>query len=57
MYYANVNVTLVVNNVTQINSGITVSVGVRVKIEKNTMSAQKVIFEILQHVAANIVNM
>ena len=57
MYHANVNVSLIVKNVTQIKSGITISVGRSVKMKKNIMCAKTVMFGILQHVAAKMVNM
>ena len=45
-----------VENVTWIKSGITVSVGVSVKFSKKTVCTKKVIFGILQYVAAKMVN-
>ena len=44
-------------NVAQIKSGITVTVSVIVKIQKNIVCAKKGFFGILQHIAAKIVNM
>ena len=41
IYNANVNVSLIVKNVTRIESGITISVGVSVKIQKNIVCAKK----------------
>ena len=50
IYHANVNVRMMVKNVTWIKSEIA-SAGVSVKIEKKKhLGAKKVIFEILQHV-------
>ena len=53
------NVSLIVKNVTRIESGITISVGVSVKIQKNIVCAKKKkkLFGILQHVAAKMANM
>ena len=45
-----------VENITRIKSGITISVGVSVKMQKD-ISAKIVIFEILQNEAAKMVNM
>ena len=42
---------------TRIKTGITVSVGVNIKIQKNIVCTKKIIFGILQHVVANMVNM
>ena len=44
MYHANVNVSFMVENVTRIKSGITISVGVSVKIVKNIIRVNKIIF-------------
>ena len=46
-----------VESVTSIKSVIKISVGVSVKIQKNITCAKKFIFLILQHVAAQMVNM
>ena len=53
------NVSLIVKNVTRIESGITISVGVSVKIQKSIVCAKKKkkLFGILQHVAAKMANM
>ena len=45
-----------VENVTWVKSGIEIGFGVSVKIQKNIVCAKKVIFGILQHVAAKMVN-
>ena len=45
MYHANVNVNLIVENVIQINGGITINVDVSVKI---IIFVKKIIFGILQ---------
>ena len=45
-----------IENVTWTKTGITVNVGVTVKIQKN-IGAEKVNFEILQNVAAKMVNL
>ena len=55
MYYTNVNVNLMVENVIQIKSGIT-NVYVRVKIWKNIMCGKNIKFVIVLHVVAKIVN-
>ena len=56
MYQANVHVNLIVENVTQIKSGITITVGASVKIHKNIVCLNKVIFGILLHVVVKTVN-
>ena len=43
-------------SVTQIKSGITIIVGVSTKIQKNIMYLKKIVFGILQHVVAKMVN-
>ena len=57
MYHAGVNVSLMVKNVTQIESGITLNVSVSVKIPINIMCVKKVIFGILLHVVVKMVKM
>ena len=42
MYHANVNVNLIVENVTWIKSGITINAGVNVKVSQNIMRAKKI---------------
>ena len=49
------NVSLIVKNVTQIKSGIMISVVVGVKIQKNSVY-EKVFFGILKHIAAKMIN-
>ena len=44
-------------NITRIKNGITINVGVSVKIQKNIICAKKIIFGILQHVVVKMVNM
>ena len=44
-------------NLTPIKSGITISVGVSIKIQKNTICAKKITFGVLQHECAKMVNM
>ena len=56
MYHANANVNLMVENLIQIISGITINVDVSVKIQKNIMCAIKIIFGILILVVAKMVN-
>ena len=51
------NVILMLEKVTRIKSGITISVGVSVKTRKNIMCAKTVIFEILLRVIVKMVNM
>ena len=46
-----------VENVTHIKSGITISIDVSVKIRINIVYAKNIIFVILLHVVAKIVNM
>ena len=50
------NINLIVKNLTQIKNGITIIVGVSVKIRKNIVSTKKITFEIQQHVFAKMVN-
>ena len=56
IYHANENVNLMVKNLIQIKSGITIDVGASVKIQKTIMYAKKIIFGILLHVLVKIVN-
>ena len=56
MYHANVNVNLMVKNVIQIKSGTTRNAGANVKILKNIMCGKKILFRILLHVVAKMVN-
>ena len=42
MYHANVNVNSIVENVTRIKSGITINVGMKVKVWQNIMCAKKI---------------
>ena len=44
-------------NVTQIKSGITINVGVSVKIQNNIVCTKKVLFRILLHVVLKRLNM
>ena len=53
MYHANVNVSLIVEIVVQIKSGIRINVNVSAK---NIIYIKKIIFGILLHVVAKIVN-
>ena len=50
------NINLIVKNLTQIKNGITIIVGVSVKIRNNIVSTKKITFEIQQHVFAKMVN-
>ena len=57
LYHANVNVNLIVNNVTQIKTGIAINFGVSPKIKKaNFIRAKKIILEMLAHLLVKIVN-
>ena len=53
IYHANVNVSLIVEIVVQIKSGIRINVNVSAK---NIIYIKKIIFGILLHVVAKIVN-
>ena len=57
MYHANVNVNLVVENVANIKSVITINVGVSVKIQQNIMFTKNTILRILLHVVVKMENM
>ena len=52
MYLVNINVNLMLENVIQIKSGITINVDVSKKSSKNFISVKKIIFRILLHVVA-----
>ena len=52
IYHVNVNVNLMVKNVTRIKTGITVNIGARLKIQKNIVY----IFGILLHAVAKMAN-
>ena len=56
MYRANVKVNLIVKNITQIKSGITINFSVSVKIQEKAMLGKKVIFGSLLHVLVKMVN-
>ena len=47
---------MIVKNLARIKNGITIIVGVSVKIWKNIVSTKKITFEIQQHVFAEMVN-
>ena len=57
MYHANVNVNLIVENVANIKSVITINVGVSVKIHQNIMFTKNTILRILLHVVVKMENM
>ena len=57
MYHANVNVNLIVENVANIKSVITINVGVSVKIQQNIMFTKNTILRILLHVVVKMENM
>ena len=50
-----ININLMVENVTQINSGIT-NVSANVKIQKNFVCVKKIIFGILLHAVVKTIN-
>ena len=52
----NVSVNLIVEDVIQIKSRITIKVDVSVKIQKNIMCVKKIIFGILLHVVEKMAN-
>ena len=56
MYHGNVNVKLMIRTVIQIKSGITINADVTAKIQKNIVHVEKIIFGILVHVLAKMVN-
>ena len=56
MYNANVNANLMVENVIQIISGITINLGPNVKIQENFIYVKNIIFGILAHVVVKMVN-
>ena len=56
IYHANVNVNLMVENVIETKSGITINVGASVKMKKNNECAKKITFGILLYVIEKIVN-
>ena len=49
IYHANLHVNSMVENETQIKGGISISVDVSAKIQRNIMQAKKIIFGILIH--------
>ena len=57
MHHAHVNVSMIAENVIEIKSGITINVGVNVKIQQKIMCGKEIIFGILPHVLVNMVNM
>ena len=52
-YHANVNVNLIAESVIQIRSGITINVNARAK---NIIYVKKIIFKIMLHVVAKMIN-
>ena len=56
MYHATANVNLMLEEVIQIKSGITINVDARVKIQKHVVCTKKIIFGILLHEVAKMVN-
>ena len=57
MYHGNININLMVENVTQSKSGIMVSVGVNVRIHKSIICVKNIILEMLLHVLVKMVDM
>ena len=55
-YHANANVNLMVENITQIKSGITINFDASVKIQKNKMCVKTIIFGILSQAVVKMVN-
>ena len=56
MYHVNVNVSLIVANVTRIKIGIMINVRASAKVQKNIVCAEKIIAEIPLHVAVKVVS-
>ena len=56
MYHVSPKVSLMVENVSRIKSGITISVSVSINILKNIMRAKKITFGTMLHVLVKIVN-
>ena len=56
MYHTNVYVNSIVENVTLIKIGITINVGVNVKIRQD-LYAKKIIFSILLHILVKMIDM
>ena len=52
----NVNVNLMAGNVIQIKSGVAINADVSTKIQENIISEKKIIFGILTHVLARLLN-
>ena len=57
MYHGNININLMVENVTQSKSGIMVSVGVNVRIHKSIICVKNIILEMLLHVLVKMADM
>ena len=55
-HYANVNVSLISENATQIKSGAAINVDVSAKIQKNIMCLKNIIFAIVLSVVVKVVN-
>ena len=56
MNYANVNVNLIIENVIQIEKGITINVEMSAKIQKNIVYAKNIVTRVLLHVLSKIAN-
>ena len=56
MYHVNMNISLMIVNVTRIKSGILINVGVSAKIFKKIMRAKEIMFGILQHAVLKMMN-
>ena len=57
LYHVNANVNLIINNITQMKTGITINFGVSTRSNKeNFIRAKKIIFEMLVHLLVNTVS-
>ena len=56
MYHVNINVNLIVENVIQIKSGISINVDGGAKIRENVVCVKKILFVILANVLAKMIN-
>ena len=56
MYHGNVNVKFMIRTVILIKSGITINADETAKVQKNIVHVEKIMFGILVHVLAKMVN-
>ena len=56
VYRENTYVSLMIENVTRIKSGIAINIGVSAKIQKSIIHLKKIIFGILRHVVVKLMN-